>query len=235
MWGGARSSSGGVAGPRADAGGNGRRRALVAMAVCVLALLAPRPGAAAGGGAAEDGFAQASDDIARVEAYLNRLTTIESRFIQVNPDGTTAQGTLYLQRPGRLRFEYDPPTPYMLIADGTWLAHIDRELEQTTYYRIEDTPAYFLLRPKISFRDGLAVTEVSRGPGVLRLRVIARDNPEPGAIVLVFADRPLALRKWVVEDAQGLQTEVTLIDARFGHRLDPALFEPPEPVQDEGQ
>ena len=170
----------------------------------------------------------------KIQTYLNQITTLESRFIQNNPDGTFSEGKLYIRRPGYLRFEYDPPVPHLLIADGSWFIHVDKELKQATRYPLSQTPAYFLLREVIAFRDDLIVTGFERGPSVLRVSLVDGRSPDAGSVTLTFSEKPLRLRKWVVLDAQSLETEVTLINARFGSNLDEELFVFDEPVDDQG-
>src|SRR5438876_2913695 len=79
-------------------------------------------------------------DVQRVQQYLNGIKTMSARFTQYS-DGGTADGVFYVQRPGNMRFEYDAPTPYMLLANGTWVIYYDKSLDQVTYLPINSTPA----------------------------------------------------------------------------------------------
>ena len=162
--------------------------------------------------------------IDRIESYLNTLRTLEARFVQNNPDGGFAQGKLYLHRPGRMRFIYDPPVPLQLYADGNLLIHVDTELEQVSHYPLEETPAHFLLRADINFRKGLTVKRYEHANKVVRIELVDGKNSDIGSVMLTFSDAPLQLRSWTITDAQGLRTELALVDARFGGQLDPRLF-----------
>jgi len=162
--------------------------------------------------------------IARIEGYLNRINTMQSRFIQVNPDGSAWQGDLYVNRPGKFRFEYDAPIPHLLIANGIWFYHVDRELKETNVLPLVKTPAQFLVQKTVSFSDGLKVTGFQNEAGLLQISMITRDNPELGEITLTFSDRPLELRKWTIRDAQDNHTQVTLQNTRFGGKLPSKLF-----------
>ena len=162
--------------------------------------------------------------IDRIESYLNTLRTLEARFVQNNPDGGFAQGKLFLHRPGRMRFIYDPPVPLQLYADGNLLIHVDTELEQVSHYPLDETPAHFLLRADISLRKGLTVKRYEHANKVVRVELVDGTNPDIGSVMLTFSDAPLQLRSWTITDAQGLQTELALVDARFGGVLDPGLF-----------
>jgi outer membrane lipoprotein-sorting protein len=182
-------------------------------------------------GAAEAAVLSKADraDLKRIEIYMNALDTIQSRFVQANPDGSYSEGTMYLRRPGRLRFEYDPPDPYLIITRGKWFIYIDTDLEQATYLPLEKTPAYFIVRKNIRFGDKLRVTKLLRGDNVLRVELEQTDQPDAGRVMLIFTDNPLQLRKWRIVDAQGDLTDTTLINPRYGVPLADSLFVYKEP------
>lgn len=164
-------------------------------------------------------------DLVRIETHLNENKTVRARFLQIASNGEYAEGMVHIQRPNHMRLEYDPPNPTLVIADGINLIYIDRELDQATAVFLKLTPAELILRDTISFAtDELLVTGFSRSPGVIRVSVVKADNPLEGRIMLVFSDNPLELRKWVVTDAQGIQTTVSLLGPEFGMTLDPDLF-----------
>ena len=164
-------------------------------------------------------------ELDRIERYLNSLQTLQSKFVQNNPDGSHAHGTLYLQRPGRMRFEYDPPTPIRLYANGNFFIHVDMELDQANHYPLNETPAHFILRENISLREGLKVKSFERADRVLRIELADAENPDIGSVTLTLADNPLELRAWTIIDAQGLRTELAFVNAQFGGRIDQTLFE----------
>jgi outer membrane lipoprotein-sorting protein len=164
-------------------------------------------------------------DIARVEAYLNGLKTLKAHFYQVAGDGGMSQGTAWLDRPGRLRFQYQPPSPFLLIASHGVLTFNDSSLQQTSNIPLGRTPLGILLADNVTLSGAVSVTAIQRLPGQLQLTVVRTDSPGDGTLTLVFADNPLALRQWIVVDAQRRETHVTLSDIRLGGSFDPALFE----------
>ena len=102
-------------------------------------------------------------NIARIEAYLNRIRTLEARFLQVSSDGEYSEGDLYFSKPGKMRLEYDDPKPVVIVSDGVNLAYFDKELEQVSYFDLESTQASILLRETISFTTGgLIVTQFEK-------------------------------------------------------------------------
>ena len=163
-------------------------------------------------------------DIQRIEAYLNGLGTLRTRFVQVSSDGGVESGLLTLARPGRMRFEYDPPSPTLLIADGTFLIFIDKQLDQTTHVHLRNTPVGILVSENVKMSGGVTVTDLSRGPGVVRVTLVRTDEPGEGTLTLAFADNPLQLRQWAVVDAQGVRTTVTLADLETGVPVNRDMF-----------
>ncbi|MDE0781371.1 MAG: outer membrane lipoprotein carrier protein LolA [Alphaproteobacteria bacterium] len=154
-------------------------------------------------------------DIARIETYLNNLTTMKSRFLQFSEQGI-AEGHIFLDRPNRLRIEYSPPTPILLVASDIILMFHDTELNQTTFLPVSETPAGFFLEDKISLSRDLTITYFERSAMAFRVTLVQTDAPDTGLITLMFEDKPLRLAKWRVIDAQGARVEIALMEPRFG-------------------
>jgi outer membrane lipoprotein-sorting protein len=163
-------------------------------------------------------------EIARVEAYLNSLTTLRARFLQVADSGAAAEGTAYIWRPGRMRFDYDPPEPTLIIAWEGQVMHYDRDLRTPSIVPAAQTPLGVLLRPRIALSGDITVTEVERSGGFLRLTLRRTGAEAEGSLTLVLEETPLALRQWVVVDAQRRRTTVTLSQVESGVALDWRLF-----------
>src|SRR5512132_1032426 len=164
-------------------------------------------------------------ELARIEAYLNGIRTVQSGFLQHSSNGERAEGQLYLSRPGKLRVEYQPPVPGLVVADGTFLVDYDRDLEQVSYIPLASTPASILLDEQISLYGGaLTVTGFERGDDQILVSLVRTDNPGEGSITLVFRKDPLALQQWSVTDAQDIVTVVSLVEPRFDLELDRKLF-----------
>ncbi|RAU23739.1 outer membrane lipoprotein carrier protein LolA [Paramagnetospirillum kuznetsovii] len=169
-------------------------------------------------------------DVARAEDYLNAVTTLKARFLQVSPNGASVEGDAYLSRPGKLRLQYDPPSPLLVVADGTFLIVHDSQLGEPSWLPLNSTPAGVLVRPNVKLTGGdVAVTRVTRMPGVVRVSLVGVEDPAAGEITLVFSDRPFLLRQWQVKDAQNQITTVSLFEAQSGLSLDPKLFEFKDP------
>lgn len=162
--------------------------------------------------------------LTRVETYLNGIRSFKSRFIQVSQNGGIAEGNIFIQRPGKMRIEYKPPVPILVVATGKLLILYDRELDQTTHLPLGTSPAAFLLEDNVELREKVNVTKVRSAEGRIHVSVVERKSPDKGELHLTFLDNPLKLREWVVVDAQRQQTKVVLIDPQEGVKLDPSLF-----------
>ncbi len=171
--------------------------------------------------------AEEAEAISRVEAYLNGIDTLRAGFVQIAPDGALSEGTLYIQRPGRLRIEYTPPPNVKIIGDGEWLTYIDSDLGQISQMPLGDSPASVFVAANIRFGEDVLVNGVEREASILRVTLEKADNPGLGSLTLVFTDNPLDLRQWIVVDAQGYVTRITLVGTQLGVALDPALFDAP--------
>jgi len=163
-------------------------------------------------------------DIARVEAYLDGLKTLKAHFIQTTQDGEMSDGTAWLQRPGRMRFQYNPPAPFLLIAAYGVLTFNDSSLQQTSNIPLSRTPLGILLADNVKLTGAVTVTDIERLPGQLQITLVRTESPGDGTLTLIFADNPLALRQWTVVDAQRRETHVTLTNVQLGGTFDQDLF-----------
>ena len=164
-------------------------------------------------------------DVGRIERYLNAITTLRSKFIQRASTGNIASGTVYISRPGKMRFEYDPPAPILLVADGIFLIYVDKDLEQISHVPISSTPISVLVSENVSLTESHDIAAVARGPGTVSVTLTMKSDPEAGAVRLLFTDAPLALKQWYIRDAQGVEVRVSLLDPERGAELDSGLFQ----------
>lgn len=209
-------------------------RSLLTGALLSAALLAPLPAllpSAAIAAPATPVSLSAQDQavVAKVEEYLNGITTLQSKFLQVAPNGRQATGTFYLWRPGRMRLEYDKPLKDFIVADGSFVFYWDGEMRQQSSAPIGSTLADFILRKNIHLSGDVTVTDVFQAPGVIEVSLSETKDPGKGTLTLVFEDHPFQLRKWRVLDAQGMTTEVALLNPRTDVTFDRDMFYFKEP------
>ncbi|MEL6234779.1 MAG: outer membrane lipoprotein carrier protein LolA [Pseudomonadota bacterium] len=190
-------------------------RPLFMSMLTALALLVTAPAA----------WAQSGADLQRISTYLNAITTLTGNFVQTNPDGTVNEGRFFIRKPGLMRFEYEPPNMALVIADGVWVGVVDRASNSDAQrYPISETPLDLLLRDRVNLAQEGTVQRIDKANGQLRVTAGDPDDPGSGALTLVFSDRPLELRQWIVMDENGQVTTVLLSEMRRGIDLNRALF-----------
>lgn len=165
------------------------------------------------------------EDIARVEQYLSGINTIVADFSQVSTDGSLSKGKFFLKRPGKMRWQYSPPTPILIVSDGKAVTYYDAQLDQVSYIGVDDTLAGFLAQKDIRLDSKTTkMTSFEAGPGVIRVTMVQRKKPDDGKLTLEFSDKPLELRKMIVADATGHVATVQLQNAKYGPELSDKLF-----------
>lgn len=164
--------------------------------------------------------------LADLSRYFNGFRTAEADFTQINPDGTLATGRLMIQRPGRVRFEYDPPDRNLVLATAGSVNVFDaRSNVEPSVYPLNRTPLNLILADRVDLgRARMVVRHYAEGPATT---VVAQDPdfPDYGQIRLVFSADPVELRQWVVTDDTGRDTTVILGALRTGGALSSALFD----------
>ncbi|MBL4926832.1 LolA family protein [Fuscibacter oryzae] len=163
--------------------------------------------------------------LADLSAYLNTISSVRTDFTQVNSDGSVVLGKLFIQRPGRVRFEYAPPDKSLVLASSGNVAIFDAKSNQPPeQYPLRRTPLSLILADKINL--GKAKMVMGHKEVDNTTRVIAQDpeHPEYGTIELVFTASPVTLRQWIITDDVGQQTTVILGDLTTGKGFAPGFF-----------
>ena len=173
-------------------------------------------------------YAQTSQDvIAKAERWFEKITTMRAQFIQISSDGSSATGTLYLRRPKQMRLQYDGDGKLALVVSGGWL-HVDEGAKkQVNSFPIGSTPFAPMLREDIQLRSPKFQTTTSQENGVAVVKIIQETGEAAGSLTLEFSETPFALRRWIIEDAVGVTTKVTLQNPVFGEDFNNFLFAVP--------
>lgn len=160
----------------------------------------------------------------RAAAYLQGLTEAKGRFVQTDARGSTTQGTLYLKRPGKARFEYDAPSKLLVVSDGGNVSIADGRLKTFEAYPLMATPLSIFLARQIRLDKNIVISRVNRMAD--GFSITARDGKKEaeGQITLTFSDNPLALIGWTVTDAQGGSTRIRLTSLTKTSGLASSLF-----------
>jgi outer membrane lipoprotein-sorting protein len=210
------------------------RRFLLAAFLCL---------AAAPVGAAVPDFAQTGQprftpadqaELDRVSAYLNGAHSLKGNFVQIGPEGHVDEGRFYIQKPGRMRFEYTPPNPTLVVSDGSTVAVINKQLNTIDRYPIWTTPLSMILSDSMDLKRNPSIVSVTHQEGQLVVAARTHSSRVEGNITLVFSEQPVVqLKQWTVIDAQGLMTTVTVSDLQSNPQLDASLFSIPSPAKSE--
>ncbi len=159
--------------------------------------------------------------------YLEQTTTLTGDFTQIAPSGAISTGRIYLRRPGFLRFEYDPPDPLLIVANGGLVYVYDDALETTDSYPLRKTPLKFLLSKKLNF-DETSVVGVDRGVNNVAITLASKKEDTEGELTIIVKAPEMTLIRWIVRDLQNGITVVTLDNVVAGERLANRLFRPPD-------
>jgi outer membrane lipoprotein-sorting protein len=162
---------------------------------------------------------------AKVSNYLSSLQTLVGNFVQVGPDGTKTKGDFYIQKPGKVRFEYDPPTPIEIIADGSSLAVRDRNLTTQDIYPLSQTPLRFLLSDRIDLMKDTNVVNVTADDVFVSVTIEEKQAlVGTSRLMLMIGAKDGQLKQWTVTDPQGYDTTVAVYNLDTTKKVDPSLF-----------
>ncbi len=166
-----------------------------------------------------------AETIARVEKYLTSIPSIVSDFTQTSADGSEGSGKFFMKRPGKMRWQYNEPTPILLVSNGATVTYYDPSLQQVTYVPVDDTLATFLADRAITFEsESTHLTKFEEEDGVIRATLVQKEKPDEGSLTLELTEKPMQLKQMTVTDATGQTTVVQLENAQFGPILDDTLF-----------
>lgn len=167
--------------------------------------------------------------------YLNGLQTAKGEFTQINADGTISTGTIYIKRPGRMRFEYNPPEQTLVIVGGGQVAVFDKKSNTgPEQYPLKRTPLSIILAKNVDFGRAKMITGHTSDGTTTTVRAQDPEHPEYGNIQLVFTSNPVELRQWIVTDDTGTQTTVVLGELKKGGNQPSRLFNIPQEIQRRG-
>ncbi len=171
--------------------------------------------------------AQADDkkDIKAIETYLNSIKTLSADFVQIASNGEKAEGRIYIEKPNKIRMEYNPPSNILIVGNGDYIVYYDKELEQITNIDYEDIPAAMILANTVTLGSkDLKVTSFHKDPGMTRIGLQYADASDLGPFTLVFSNNPFTLKQWKVITPQSLEVSLSLYDSVIDGKLDPSLF-----------
>ena len=185
---------------------------------------------------AELGAVSATERRAILKAAANSLAdakTAKGRFTQLSPNGSVTQGDFALRRPGRMRFDYDEPTPILIVADGTTVAIEDRDLETVDRVPLASTPLGLILDDELDFENEARVTDVQRAADEIAVTIEDRTGEAEGQVTLYFDPASYQLMSWRTVDANRQVTRVALQDIETNVSVSPRLFRLEDPADED--
>lgn len=166
-----------------------------------------------------------NERIKKIEDYLNKLNNISSNFIQINSDGLKVKGKLFLSKPGKLRIEYEKKENPLIIADGKWLHYFDMELNEIQSVTIEKSPAWILLKKKVNLKKDFKIETLNKKNNKTFITLSGKDLENIKTIKLIFLNKPLTLKGWMIIDSNEIQTTVSLLKIKKINKFNSKTFQ----------
>jgi outer membrane lipoprotein-sorting protein len=169
--------------------------------------------------------AEQENAIGGISDYLNSFKTMQGEFTQVSPKGNLSRGVFYISKPGKMRFEYAPPNPFLIVSDGKWLTVKNVKKEKGDQFPLSQTPLRLVLSNKVDILKDTKILDFQDEDGIISVTLEDKKNTlGSGQLTLVFDQTRNVLQQWVVIDGKGRRTTVTLENAVAGVKTDPKLF-----------
>jgi outer membrane lipoprotein-sorting protein len=180
--------------------------------------------ASAGFAESVDLTAEQSAAVKEVAAYIQGFKTLKGEFTQVSSKGNVSKGVFIIAKPGKMRFEYAAPNPFIIVSDGTWVTIKNRAKDKAEEYPLSQTPLRLILDDDIDLLKEANILEVETKDGLTTITLQDRKKTVPGHLILVYDHAKKALQQWVVVDGQGRRTTVSLENMADAGDTDPKLF-----------
>ncbi len=165
-----------------------------------------------------------TESINKISAYMNSFMTLQGEFTQTGPTGRVSKGQMYLSKPGKLRFDYAAPNPFLLVSDGRWVTFKNRAKEKGDQFPLATTPLRLVVSKEIDLLSETKVMGFEQAGGITSVVLEERDGVLGGQIVLVFDETQNLLQQWIIIDGKGRRTTVELANLVADVEIDPKLF-----------
>jgi outer membrane lipoprotein-sorting protein len=196
-----------------------RLHSLVISALLVLGLASPSLAAKS-----MDLSAEQAATVNRISEFMNSFSTLQGDFTQVSPQGNVSKGKMYISKPGKMRFDYAAPNPFLIVSDGKWVTLKNRAKEKGDQYPLSATPLRFVVSPGVNLLRETNVLGFEKTDGIASVMLEDKKGAVSGKIILVFDENENRLQQWVIIDGKGRRTTVTLSRLEMGVDMDPKLF-----------
>jgi outer membrane lipoprotein-sorting protein len=159
-----------------------------------------------------------------VNTYFNGFTNLKGEFTQLGNTGNVSTGVVIISKPGKMRFEYAPPNPFVVVSDGRWVAVLNRSKNVADQYPLATTPLRLLLAKDMNLLKNAVIKAADIQDGLISLRLEDKDQMVSGELVLIYDSNLNALRQWIVIDGDGRRTTISLDNLVADEPADPSLF-----------
>lgn len=193
-------------------------------ATAVVAMCALLAGSAAFAAKAASLSAEQTEAVEKISAYFNSIRTLHGEFTQISPKGNVSSGVFHISKPGKLRFEYAAPNPFVIVSDGTWLVVKNKAKNRADQYPLSKTPLRLMLARDVDLLQQADIKGVETKDQLTTVTLEDRDQLVPGHLILVYDNSENALQQWTVVDGKGRRTTVSLNRVVVGAAADPGLF-----------
>ena len=170
-------------------------------------------------------FAQSAETISKIENYLNNLKSLKAGFVQISSNGGSTEGSIYIQKPNRIRMEYADPVSVLIVGNGDYIVYNDKELDQVSHIDYDDIPATLILTNEIKIDNkNIKIDDFYEDKGTTIISLDYKNKGDLGPITLIFNNSPFELKQWKIVDPQGIEVAVSLYDVELNSELDSGLF-----------
>jgi outer membrane lipoprotein-sorting protein len=168
--------------------------------------------------------AEQANSINKISAYMNSFKTLQGEFTQISPMGRVSKGVMMISKPGKLRFDYAAPNPFLLVSDGKWVTLKNRAKEKGDQFPLSATPLRLVVSTKIDLLKDANILAFEQTGGIDTVTLEDRKGTIGGQIILIFDEAQNQLQQWIIVDGKGRRTTVTLANLESGVTIDPKLF-----------
>jgi outer membrane lipoprotein-sorting protein len=162
--------------------------------------------------------------IEKINAFMNSFQSLRGEFTQTSPRGQTSRGIVLINKPGKMRFEYEPPNPLLIVSDGRWLTIKNKVKERGDQFPLSSTPLRLVVAPKVNLLKEATVIGFQANDGLTSVAFQDKKGSLGGYLILVFDEPNNTLQQWIIVDGKGRKTSVQLANLEFGGKFDPKLF-----------
>jgi outer membrane lipoprotein-sorting protein len=165
-----------------------------------------------------------TESINKISAYMNSFKTLQGEFTQISPMGRVSKGVMMISKPGKLRFDYAAPNPFLLVSDGKWVTLKNRAKEKGDQFPLSATPLRLVVSTQIDLLRDANILAFEQSDGIDQVTIEDRKGTIGGQIILIFDETQNVLQQWIIVDGKGRRTTVSLANLESGVTIDPKLF-----------